>query len=188
MRGRGERESGKGGGGRLGERKTGRGGRGRGKWPAGYEVSNVDGIVLPELAINSANDDKKRRAPERNSERFRRACGRHALENGRETAHARAAKSAAFDRATRQNTSSPSFESPAVVFQGYSRDFSDARNIFDEVAYPRNVSLSAEVGHFRAESRWSRERTKKPDSLSLDCMRNLLAVARERSSVSRLNA
>lgn len=56
---------------RLGERKTGRGGRGRGKWPAGYKVSNVDGIVLLELAINSANDDKKRRAQER-SKRFRR--------------------------------------------------------------------------------------------------------------------
>lgn len=36
-----------------------KGDRGRGKWPAGYEVSNVNGNVLLELAINSANDNKK---------------------------------------------------------------------------------------------------------------------------------
>jgi len=42
-------------GSRNGEREEG------GTCLAGYEVSNVDGIVLPELAINTANDDKKRR-------------------------------------------------------------------------------------------------------------------------------
>lgn len=33
----------------------------RKKRPAGYKVSNVDEIVLLELAINSVDDDKKRR-------------------------------------------------------------------------------------------------------------------------------
>lgn len=63
------------------ERKPERGGRG--KWPGGYEVSNVGGIVLPELAINSTTTIKNIAAVNSSGTRGRHTYVRRTLNSTR---------------------------------------------------------------------------------------------------------